>query len=461
MGRTKKPSLQVKDMGSSKGRGVVTASPIEKGQFICEYKTSRVYVAESEEAREMADIYELNQEGSYVFTTASVVPGVNKKLCFDATRRYHHPGRFINHASKGCNVKPCGPVHIRSKWRMGFVALRSIPPGEELCYDYGVRGETWMARSKLVGSKVFSGEMEDEGQVAGKSKGRAKKIKKRMSSGKRRYVWCPMKNCPSGPVKKVTQHLASVHKLDKLAISKHTRTKRYATPEAVRFRIPNPHTRSSAVCPLPLVMSSKSSPSTSKGQSTSASCTTSGELGCHSGGEFLTNLSSYLASTPGGNRGKEAVKQIVTNVGKYLHYLNSECVEVNELLTHSVVMKYIKAVEGQGIGCSGVLQKLDAHSLSLKFFRLSVEDDESLRKVERMLSFLVDIRKSYKKEKRKKQRHRIEATALQSTREDLDGVGKFLHDRVVTDKFFQAATKLLQGSVVNVKHHFNKIAWGF
>ena len=120
-------------MGSTKGRGVVAATHIEKGQFVCEYKTSRVYTAGSEEAREMAEIYEVNGEGSFVVTTAKVVPELKKKLCFDATRRYHHPGRFINHASKGCNLKPCGPVYVRQKWRVGFIALQDIAAGEELC----------------------------------------------------------------------------------------------------------------------------------------------------------------------------------------------------------------------------------------------------------------------------------------------------------------------------------------
>ena len=52
-------------MGSPKGRGVATATPIEAGQFVCEYKTSRVYIADLEEAQEMAATYELNDEGSY------------------------------------------------------------------------------------------------------------------------------------------------------------------------------------------------------------------------------------------------------------------------------------------------------------------------------------------------------------------------------------------------------------
>ena len=54
---------------------------------------------------------------------------------------------------------------IKSKWRMGFIALRNIPLGEELCYDYGVRGRRWLGKSKLTRSKVVSSaevkEMED------------------------------------------------------------------------------------------------------------------------------------------------------------------------------------------------------------------------------------------------------------------------------------------------------------
>ena len=70
-----------------------------------------------------------------------------------------------------------------------------------------------MAKSKLVGEKVFSGEVEDQVSVTEKSKG---KVKERcVSAGKRRYVSCPMKNCPSGPVQNITQPLSHVQKLRK------------------------------------------------------------------------------------------------------------------------------------------------------------------------------------------------------------------------------------------------------
>ena len=88
------------------------------------------------------------------------------------------------------------------------------------------------------------------------------------------------------------------------------------------------HTLGSAV---PLVTSSLSK---SDRPSASTSRSTPGELGCHTGGEFLSRLSSHLVSPPGRNG---AVKQIVANVGKHLHFLNPESVEVEQLLTHSAV----------------------------------------------------------------------------------------------------------------------------
>ena len=138
----------------------------------------------------------------------------------------------------------------------------------------------------------------------------------------------------------------------------------------------------------------------------------------------------------------------------FLYFLNPECIHTKKLLVHSVLMEYINVVEGQGIGSSGVLQKLDAHALALKFFQLSVEDDDTHKKVEQMLSFLVDVRKSFKK-KRKKQRDRLEAASLKTKADSLDAVNKFLCDPLVTEKFFEAAATLLRGFGTNIKSLYN------
>jgi len=39
-------------------------------------------------------------------------PGV-RKLCYDATERYHLPGRFIYHVPRGFNLKLEGPYFVR------------------------------------------------------------------------------------------------------------------------------------------------------------------------------------------------------------------------------------------------------------------------------------------------------------------------------------------------------------
>ena len=87
MGYTKTPRLEVVNLGPPKGRGVVAREAIEKGSYVCEYRTSKVYPVGSSEEKSLAKEYQLNGEGSYILETAHPVPGVGKRLCFDATRR--------------------------------------------------------------------------------------------------------------------------------------------------------------------------------------------------------------------------------------------------------------------------------------------------------------------------------------------------------------------------------------
>ena len=74
-------------MGPPKGRGVVAKEGIARGEYVCEYRTYRVYPVGSKEEKTLAEEYEKNGEGSYVLQTAHPVPGVGR-LCFDATRRF-------------------------------------------------------------------------------------------------------------------------------------------------------------------------------------------------------------------------------------------------------------------------------------------------------------------------------------------------------------------------------------
>lgn len=45
-------------------------------------------------------------------------------------------------------------MYIHRKWRIGVVAIRNIEEGDEVVWDYGVRGETEWGRCRLMDSVV-------------------------------------------------------------------------------------------------------------------------------------------------------------------------------------------------------------------------------------------------------------------------------------------------------------------
>ena len=149
------------------------------------------------------------------------------------------------------------PVYVRGKWRVGFLSLREIQVGEELCYDYGTRtDEKWTRKGRLEDSRVTSGKGrvrvggERDADVVGQLEGRCAEVKADEREGetqgscvevkaeaklesaeireskepeigkkkdkkqpKRRSWWCPIVGCASGPVQKVEQHFESCHGL--------------------------------------------------------------------------------------------------------------------------------------------------------------------------------------------------------------------------------------------------------
>ena len=61
-------------------------------------------------------------------------------VCFDATRKYHQLGRYIN-PSPNAAVTP--PLKVRGKWRIGFLAIGDVNVGDEVVWAYNVSGEVW------------------------------------------------------------------------------------------------------------------------------------------------------------------------------------------------------------------------------------------------------------------------------------------------------------------------------
>ena len=64
---------------------------------------------------------------------------------YTVSERY---GQFMNHAPGSlANAMPVLPVVVEGRLRVGFVATKDIAPGQEIVWDYGVRGEPWQCRS--------------------------------------------------------------------------------------------------------------------------------------------------------------------------------------------------------------------------------------------------------------------------------------------------------------------------
>ena len=139
------------------GRGVFATGLITKGSWLCEYK-GLVYPLSDKPRYEVE--YTKNNEGSYIIDSQYPLPGVGR-LCWDATRRFHQLGRYLNHALHP-NAALSKPFFVRGKWRIGFYAMRDIKPGHEVVWDYGVKGEEWSG-CRLEDDVMMKGRREDKG----------------------------------------------------------------------------------------------------------------------------------------------------------------------------------------------------------------------------------------------------------------------------------------------------------
>ena len=402
----KGPKLDI-TTGGSAGRGVVAGEAIQKGDFICEYMTSQVFPAKKRE--EVEARHEANGLGCYIVETQHSVPGFGH-LCFDATERFHHPGRYINHVAKGPNARLTRPFEVRGKVRIGFLALTDIPEGEELCYDYGDRsGGEWMRKGRLEEGRVVAGDKVVEEAVA---------VIKPKKKPHRNMHYCPLPECAEREcLERIANHIHQYHNLHGLearrVLKKKIRATKVQEKEKQRRHrvekgsgdIRSMFARPSRVGECEIMDTSelgKEGKGQGKGKGKgkekgkdvgkgkgkakgkrdggqtameakegkghdTASSSRSGtrDMGQHTG-PFLDAFEEFLTSRVGGKKSPRNAKGIVVNVAKYLYWCDPSSIDVEYLCKARKIREYIEGLEDH-VGPSGLQQHTSDIEAALRF----------------------------------------------------------------------------------------------
>lgn len=133
------PPLKVRE--GNAGRRVFA-----KGSWLSKFKATRVFPAS-----ERAKVEEEYDEGCCIIQSMYDVPSLGE-MCWDATRRFHQIGKYLNHLNHP-NAELTRPYWVRKKWRIGFTSSQDIEEGDEVVWDWGMKGEV-QSGCRLVGGVV-------------------------------------------------------------------------------------------------------------------------------------------------------------------------------------------------------------------------------------------------------------------------------------------------------------------
>ena len=136
----------------TKDRCVIARRSFAVGDFVLEYEGE--FITKQQKLEKIVG-YEIDEEGSYIIDCH----WKDKPMAVDGTKMDGTLGRLVNHC-KGANLRPFRLLEIHpyrlvevNKGGIPRVALqcvRPILPGQELCWDYGLKpGETEWASDRM------------------------------------------------------------------------------------------------------------------------------------------------------------------------------------------------------------------------------------------------------------------------------------------------------------------------
>ena len=107
------------------------------------------------------------------------------------------------------------PAHCDDNYQLRIQTAEGGEAEEEQSAEANVGNEEEGKHAEADDSSVVvqsecETDREEWGQTMGTRKGASTgvaRLKRGRKPGQRRYLWCPIKGCMSGPIKKVTQHL--------------------------------------------------------------------------------------------------------------------------------------------------------------------------------------------------------------------------------------------------------------
>ncbi|KAF4094051.1 hypothetical protein AMELA_G00009060 [Ameiurus melas] len=129
-----------------KGKGVVATRRFLAGEVVCDYHGQVVTASEEHSTHSTVTV----EDGVNMFFFENMN---GKAMCIDA----HSPccechpdrqtfGRFINHSRKRCNLRPRAYTLQNGEDIIIFLATKNIKENEELLFDYGVEGKSFVGK---------------------------------------------------------------------------------------------------------------------------------------------------------------------------------------------------------------------------------------------------------------------------------------------------------------------------